>query len=82
MKVNKNYLKKILYKLYMYMAHGIFPTVNKYYLHTEVFPFLSKQEIRDIYFPIKSRKTTSFDKNQISDDDREAFKNFSLKPGK
>ncbi len=41
------------------MAHGIFPTHNRYYLATEIFPYLSKQEIKAVYFPDKTRKTAS-----------------------
>lgn len=36
--------------------HGIFPTHNKYYLHTEIFPFLSKKEIKEVFYPTKKPK--------------------------
>lgn len=36
--------------------HGIFPTHNKYYIQHEIFPHLSKQEIRDVYYPPKTKK--------------------------
>lgn len=39
--------------------HGIFPTHNKYYLHHEIFPYLSKKEIRDVYYPPKTKKEQS-----------------------
>lgn len=36
--------------------HGIFPTYNKYYIQHEIFPHLSKQEIKDVYYPPKTKK--------------------------
>jgi len=33
--------------------HGRFPTMNKYYLAHEVFPHLSKEEKRLVFFPTK-----------------------------
>lgn len=36
--------------------HGIFPTHNKYYIRKEIFPHLTKQEIRDVYYPPKTKK--------------------------
>ena len=33
--------------------HGRFPTMNKYYLAHEIFPYLSKEEKRAVYFPTK-----------------------------
>ena len=35
------------------MAHGKFPTMNKYWRAQEIFPFLSKEEKRLVYFPTK-----------------------------
>jgi hypothetical protein len=36
--------------------HGRFPTHNKYYLATELFPYLSKEEKRLVYFPTKEER--------------------------
>jgi hypothetical protein len=36
--------------------HGIFPTHNKYYLASELFPHLSKEEIKQVYFPERKSK--------------------------
>lgn len=38
------------------MAHGIFPTPNKYYLASEIFPFLSKKEKKEVFFPERKPK--------------------------
>ena len=40
------------------MAHGIFPTHNKYYIATEIFPYLSKKEKKEVYFPEHKPKQT------------------------
>ena len=36
--------------------HGRFPTMNKYYLAQELFPYLSKEEKRLVYFPTKDER--------------------------
>lgn len=36
--------------------HGTFPTHNKYYIATEIFPFLTKKEIKDVFYPPKTKK--------------------------
>ena len=36
--------------------HGRFPKHNKYYLAHEVFPYLSKEEKRLVYFPTKEER--------------------------
>ena len=36
--------------------HGIFPTHNKYYIRHEIFPYLSKSEIRNVYYPPKGKR--------------------------
>jgi hypothetical protein len=38
--------------------HGIFPTHNKYYIRTEIFPHLTKKEMKDVYYPAKKPKST------------------------
>jgi hypothetical protein len=46
--------------------HGRFPTHNRYYLHHELFPFLSKEEKRLVYFPTKEeRKGIKFTKKDL-----------------
>jgi hypothetical protein len=39
--------------------HGIFPTHNHYYIVNEIFPYLSKKEIKEVYYPEKSKKNIS-----------------------
>ena len=36
--------------------HGRFPIFNKYYLTNELFPLLSKEEKRLVYFPTKEER--------------------------
>jgi hypothetical protein len=36
--------------------HGRFPNLNKYYLASELFPYLSKEEKRLVYFPTKEER--------------------------
>jgi len=36
--------------------HGRFPTLNKYYIQKEIFPFLSKEEKRLVYYPTKEER--------------------------
>jgi len=36
--------------------HGRFPTMNKYYIQKEIFPFLSKEEKRSVYYPTKEER--------------------------
>ena len=48
------------------MAHGKFPTMNKYWRAQEIFPFLSKEEKRLVYFPTKEeRKGGRFAKTDL-----------------
>lgn len=44
--------------------HGIFPTHNKYYIASEIFPHLSKEEIKEVYFPPTTRKKALDQKDQ------------------
>jgi hypothetical protein len=37
--------------------HGIFPTYNKYYIRKEILPYLSKKEMKEVYYPTKKSKT-------------------------
>ncbi len=53
------------------MAHGIFPTYNKYYLATEIFPHLSKEEIKAVYFPDKTKKKTLSKADRFNQDEDE-----------
>ena len=51
--------------------HGIFPTLNKYYISSELFPRLSKEEKKAVFFPErKSRKTTSL-RHRAKDEEEE-----------
>ncbi len=38
------------------MAHGIFQVRNKHYLSNEIFPRLSKESVRDIFFKKEQKK--------------------------
>ena len=58
--------------------HGRFPTHNKYYLATELFPYLSKEEKRLVYFPTKEeRKGNKVTKSDLrmSREDQELYEN-------
>ena len=39
--------------------HGRFPKHNKYYIAQEIFPYLSKEEKRLVYFPTKEERKGS-----------------------
>lgn len=45
--------------------HGIFPTHNKYYIVNEIFPYLSKKEIKEVYYPEKVKKKLSNQKTNV-----------------
>lgn len=50
--------------------HGIFPTLNKYYISSELFPCLSKEEKKAVFFPErKSRKAVSLRHGAKDEDD-------------
>jgi len=50
--------------------HGIFPTHNKYYLAQEIFPYLSKEEKKAVYFPErKSKRDPSLGHKAKDEDD-------------
>ena len=62
--------------------HGRFPTMNKYYLVHELFPFLSKEEKRLVYFPTKEeRKGIKFTKKdlRLSKEDEEVLDKYRAK---
>jgi hypothetical protein len=44
---------------------GPFPTHNKYYLAQELFPFLSKEEKRLVYFPTKEERSKKMSKRDL-----------------
>ena len=54
------------------MAHGIFPTHNKYYLAHELFPFLSKEEKKAVYFPERKSKRPASLRHKTTDEDEES----------
>lgn len=61
--------------------HGRFPTHNKYYLASELFPLLSKEEKRLVYFPTKeerSKKVTRRDL-KLSREDEEVLDKYRAK---
>jgi hypothetical protein len=49
--------------------HGIFPTHNKYYIRTEIFPYLSKKEKKEVYYPTKKSKPTKVPRRINSDEE-------------
>lgn len=50
--------------------HGIFPTLNKYYISSELFPCLSKEEKKEVFFPErKSKKPASLRHNNKNEDE-------------
>lgn len=55
--------------------HGRFPTHNKYYLANEVFPYLSKEEKRLVYFPTKDERKGKIAKSDLrmSREDQELY---------
>jgi hypothetical protein len=62
--------------------HGRFPTHNKYYLAHELFPFLSKEEKRLVYFPTKEeRKGIKFTKKdlRLSKEDEDVLAKYRAK---
>jgi hypothetical protein len=62
--------------------HGRFPTMNKYYLAHEVFPLLSKEEKRLVFFPSKEeRKGNKFTKKdlRLSKEDEEVLEKYRAK---
>jgi hypothetical protein len=61
--------------------HGRFPTHNKYYLAHEVFPLLSKEEKRLVYFPSKEERSKKITKNdlRLSKEDEEVLNKYKAK---
>lgn len=55
--------------------HGRFPTHNKYYLANELFPLLSKEEKRAVYFPTKEERSKKVSKSDLkmSREDQEMY---------
>ena len=55
--------------------HGRFPTHNKYYLASELFPHLSKEERRLVYFPTKDERKGKITKSDLrmSREDQELY---------
>jgi len=54
--------------------HGSFPTMNKYWRASQLFPLLSKEEKRIVFFPTKEeRKGGKFTKQdlRLSKEDQE-----------
>ena len=61
--------------------HGRFPTHNKYYLAHEVFPLLSKEERRLVYFPTKEERSMKVSKRdlKLSREDEEVLQKYRAK---
>lgn len=61
--------------------HGRFPTHNKYYLAHEVFPNLSKEEKRAVYFPTKEERSKKVSKRdlKLSREDEEVLNKYRAK---
>jgi hypothetical protein len=61
--------------------HGRFPTHNKYYLATELFPHLSKEEKRLVYFPTKEERSQKVSKRdlKLSREDEEVLSKYRAK---
>lgn len=61
--------------------HGRFPTHNKYYLATELFPLLSKEEKRSVYFPTKEERSKKVSKRdlKLSREDEEVLAKYRAK---
>ena len=55
--------------------HGRFPTMNKYWRAQELFPLLSKEEKRLVFFPTKEERKGNFTKKDIrmSREDQELY---------
>ena len=58
--------------------HGRFPTHNKYYLANELFPLLSKEEKRLVYFPTKEERSKKVSKRdlKLSREDEEVLNKY------
>jgi len=61
--------------------HGRFPTHNKYYLAHELFPLLSKEEKRLVYFPTKEERSKKISKRDLkmSREDEEVLQKYRAK---
>jgi hypothetical protein len=61
--------------------HGRFPTHNKYYLANELFPLLSKEEKRLVYFPTKEERSKKVSKRdlKLSREDEEVLNKYRAK---
>jgi hypothetical protein len=61
--------------------HGRFPTHNNYYLAHEVFPLLSKEEKRLVYFPTKEERSKKISKRDLkmSREDEEVLEKYKVK---
>ena len=62
--------------------HGRFPTMNKYWRAAELFPFLSKEEKRLVFFPTKEeRKGGKLTKKdlRLSREDEEVLEKYRAK---
>lgn len=58
--------------------HGRFPTMNKYWRAHELFPFLSKEEKRFVFFPTKEERSKKVSKRdfKVSKEDEEVLEKY------
>jgi len=61
--------------------HGRFPTHNKYYLAHELFPLLSKEEKRQVFFPTKEERSKKVSKRdlKLTREDEETLEKYRAK---
>jgi|688.fasta_scaffold89794_6 hypothetical protein len=52
--------------------HGIFPTLNKYYISSEIFPCLSKEEKKAVFFPERKSKRSPSLRDKVRDEDEDS----------
>ena len=53
------------------MGHGIFPVYNHYYHAHEIFPYLSKAEKKEVFFPEKKVRKQNVSRLRFAGDDEE-----------
>jgi len=52
--------------------HGKFPKLNSYYISSELFPCLSKEEKKAVFFPEKKSKSVASPRHKSFDEDEES----------
>jgi hypothetical protein len=61
--------------------HGRFPILNKYYIQHEIFPLLSKEEKKNVYFPSKEQRSKRVTKDdlRLNKEDEEVLNKYRAK---